>query len=70
MEVKIVSVQKRPKFISVGDTPDWVWIEYELDGRANRLDFKDEGQTEAQLIALVKADAKRFAAVYQAKIEV
>ena len=68
MELKILSIAKRPKFISVGKTPMWIWIEYQLNGEAMRLDFADEGQTRDQIIERVRADARRFAGVYEATI--
>jgi hypothetical protein len=70
VEIEIVSIEKRPRFVSVGKTPMWVWIEYQLNGQAMRLDFADEGQTEQQIVELVKKDARRFAGVYSAKITV
>lgn len=68
MELEIVSIEKRPKFVSVGKTPMWVWIEYTLGGETMRLDFADQGQTSDQIVALVKADAQRFADAYKARI--
>jgi len=70
MELEILSVVKRPKFISVGKTPMWVWIRYLLGEEEMQLDFADEGQTHEQIVELVKKDAKRFAGVYSAKITV
>jgi hypothetical protein len=68
MELEIVSIEKRRKFVSVGKTPMWVYVQYTLGGETMFLDFADEDQTTEQIVALVRSDAQRFVGAYQARI--
>lgn len=70
MKVTDIEIQNRPKFISVGKTPQWFFVSYTLNGSSQRFDFADTGQTKAQIDQAIKDHAGRIAQTMAEGLEI